>query len=168
MLPDKPEEINTKFLLYPATDRKRRRNSLNATTTTATTSTPPPVEIPFNNLNEAFEWAENGGFNATLPTKVLIHGFAGDCGYIWLYEMRSALMAVEDVNIICVDWQNGATSPNYVKATANTRLVGKQLAILLRGLVERKRISLKNTHLIGFSLGAHIAGFAGADLGNFL
>lgn len=72
----------------------------------------------------------------------------------------------EEVNIICVDWTNGAALPNYVKASANTRLVGKQLSILLRGLVERNGLLLRNTHLIGFSLGAHIAGFTGADLGN--
>lgn len=56
--------------------------------------------------------------------------------------------------------------PNYVKASANTRLVGKQLSLLLRGLVEKNGLSLKKTHIIGFSLGAHIAAFAGADLGN--
>lgn len=72
----------------------------------------------------------------------------------------------EEANIICVDWSNGATLPNYVKATANTRLVGKQLSMLLRGLVENNGLSLKKLHLIGFSLGAHVAGFAGAELGN--
>ncbi|KAJ8928227.1 hypothetical protein NQ314_019174 [Rhamnusium bicolor] len=151
MLPNTPEEISTKFLLYPGRSRRR--------------SGSPPAEVPFERLDEAFEWAKQG-FNKTLPTKVLIHGFGSDCSYIWVYEIRSALMAVEEVNIICVDWSNGATLPNYVKASANTRLVGKQLSLLLRGLVEKNGLSLRNTHLIGFSLGAHIAGFAGADLGN--
>ncbi|XP_076265251.1 uncharacterized protein LOC143199365 [Rhynchophorus ferrugineus] len=152
MLPNKPEEINTKFLMYPARTRRRRSGSA-------------PAEIPFDKLTEAFEWAKSG-FNKSLPTKVLIHGFGSDCGYIWAYEIRSALMAVEEVNTICVDWSNGASLPNYVKASANTRLVGKQLSLLLRGLVDKNGLSLRDTHLIGFSLGAHIAGFAGADLGN--
>nr|XP_023021516.1 uncharacterized protein LOC111509893 [Leptinotarsa decemlineata] len=125
----------------------------------------PPAEVPFEKMTEAFEWAKQG-FNSSLHTKVLIHGFGSDCSYIWVYEIRSALMAVEEVNIICVDWSDGATLPNYVKASANTRLVGKQLSLLLRGLVEKNGLSLKKTHLIGFSLGAHIAAFAGADLGN--
>lgn len=68
--------------------------------------------------------------------------------------------------MICVDWEKGALLPNYVKAAANTRLVGKQLALLIKGLVENNGLSLRNLHLIGFSLGAHIAGFAGAELGN--
>ncbi|CAH1184971.1 unnamed protein product [Phyllotreta striolata] len=150
-LPDKPEDVSTKFLMFPGR-RRRKRGS-------------PDAEVPFDRLDEAFEWAKEG-FNGSLPTKVLIHGFGSDCNYIWAYEIRSALMYVEEVNIICVDWSNGAALPNYVKASANTRLVGKQLSLLLRGLVERNGMQLKKTHLIGFSLGAHVAGFAGADLGN--
>lgn len=151
MLPSKPEEIDTKFLMYPG-HSKRRSGS-------------PPAEIPFANLADAFKWA-NQGFNKSLPTKVLIHGFGSGCSHIWVYEMRSALMAVEEINVICVDWENGAILPNYVKATANTRLVGKQLAMLLQGLVANNGLSLRKTHLIGFSLGAHVAGFAGAEIGN--
>ncbi|EFA09964.1 uncharacterized protein LOC100142416 [Tribolium castaneum] len=151
MLPSKPEEIDTKFLLYPGHGRRRSGTS--------------PAEVPFSSIKEAFEWAKQG-FNKSLPTKVLIHGFGSDCSHIWVYEMRSALMAVEEVNVICVDWEKGAILPNYVKATANTRLVGKQLAMLLRGLVDNNGLSLRTTHLVGFSLGAHVAGFAGAELGN--
>lgn len=65
-----------------------------------------------------------------------------------------------------MDWSNGAILPNYVKASANTRLVGKQLSMLLKGLIEKNGLSPKKMHLIGFSLGAHVAGFAGAELGN--
>ncbi|XP_063923579.1 uncharacterized protein LOC135137772 [Zophobas morio] len=151
MLPSKPEEIDTKFLLYPSHSRRRSGSS--------------PAEVPFTSIKEAFEWAKQG-FNKSLPTKVLIHGFGSDCSHIWIYEMRSALMAVEELNIICVDWEKGAILPNYVKAAANTRLVGKQLAMLLKGLVDNNGLSLRTTHLVGFSLGAHVSGFAGAELGN--
>lgn len=75
-------------------------------------------------------------------------------------------MLQEEANVICVDWANGAVLPNYVKATANTRLVGKQVSMLLKGLVENNKLMLRKTHLVGFSLGAHVAGFAGAELGN--
>lgn len=63
---------------------------------------------------------------------------------------------------MCVDWSPGSTIPNYVRAAANTRLVGRQLAKLVRSL----DVPLDKLHLIGFSLGAHVAGFAGAELGN--
>lgn len=63
---------------------------------------------------------------------------------------------------VCVDWGPGSAVPNYVRAAANARLVGRQLAKLVRSL----DVPMDKLHLIGFSLGAHVAGFAGAELGN--
>ena len=44
-----------------------------------------------------------------------------------------------DCNVICVDWENGAQIPNYVRAAVNTRLVGKQVSplksLLLRQII---------------------------------
>lgn len=68
----------------------------------------------------------------------------------------------ERIFSVCVDWGPGSAVPNYVRAAANTRLVGRQLAKLVRSL----NVPLEKVHLIGFSLGAHVAGFAGAELGN--
>ena len=72
----------------------------------------------------------------------------------------------EDVNVICVDWSAGAADPNYVRAAVNTRLVGRQVALLIENINKSnngQKINAK-THLIGFSLGAHVAGFAGNQL----
>jgi len=69
----------------------------------------------------------------------------------------------EDCNVICVDWESGASIPNYVRAAANTRLVGKQVALLLKRLRSQYGLDSRKVHLIGFSLGAHVAGFAGAE-----
>lgn len=63
-----------------------------------------------------------------------------------------------------MDWENGANLPNYVRAATNTRLVGKQLAMLINNLKEHKGLKLSRTHIIGFSLGAHVSGFAGSEL----
>ena len=75
----------------------------------------------------------------------------------------------EDVNVICVDWSAGAADPNYVRAAVNTRLVGRQVALLIENInnsnVDGKKINDK-IHIIGFSLGAHVAGFAGHQLKN--
>ena len=69
--------------------------------------------------------------------------------------------------MICVDWANGATDPNYVRAAVNTRLVGKQLAILIESLSRHFKTNINAiTHIVGFSLGAHVAGFAGTQLKN--
>lgn len=42
---------------------------------------------------------------------------------------------------------------SYVKAAANTRLVGKQLAFLLKGLEKNNGLNYTLVHVIGFSLG---------------
>ena len=69
--------------------------------------------------------------------------------------------------MICVDWSAGAADPNYVRAAVNTRLVGKQVAILVENINESIGKSITpRTHIVGFSLGAHVAGFAGTQLKN--
>ena len=69
--------------------------------------------------------------------------------------------------MICVDWSAGAADPNYIRAAVNTRLVGKQVALLIENINESvgQNINAK-THIVGFSLGAHVAGFAGNHLKN--
>ncbi|QQP53633.1 Uncharacterized protein FKW44_006172, partial [Caligus rogercresseyi] len=51
---------------------------------------------------------------------------------------------------------------NYVKSAANTQMVGKIISLFIRSLeiVFGKNIR-QQIHLIGFSLGAHAAGFVG-------
>lgn len=71
-----------------------------------------------------------------------------------------------DVNVICVDWSNGANLPNYVRAAVNTRLVGRQVAQLVNAINNAVGSNNSDFHLIGFSLGAHVAGFAGSELRN--
>nr|XP_018906706.1 PREDICTED: uncharacterized protein LOC109036788 [Bemisia tabaci]XP_018906707.1 PREDICTED: uncharacterized protein LOC109036788 [Bemisia tabaci] len=151
MLPSSPQEVNTRFLLYNS--RKGRRGDT------------PLLDVSFGNMSSVWDWAGKA-FNISAPTKVIVHGFGSSCANVWVYEMRSALMTVEDCNVICVDWENGATIPNYVRAAANTRLVGKQVAMLVEGLHTKLKLPIDNVHMIGFSLGAHVAGFAGAELKN--
>ena len=47
---------------------------------------------------------------------------------------------------------------------ANTRVVGMQVKLLIDLLV-MEGMDLPRVHLIGHSLGAHVAGYAGRDLG---
>lgn len=65
-----------------------------------------------------------------------------------------------------MDWENGAALPNYVRAAVNTRLVGKQVSLFVNWLNNNEGTRNEDFHLIGFSLGAHVAGFAGSELKN--
>ena len=71
----------------------------------------------------------------------------------------------EDMNVIAVDWSHGAGLP-YGQATANTRVVGAQVGKLINFLVANTNITEDDVHVIGHSLGAHVAGYAGQRVHN--
>jgi hypothetical protein len=50
--------------------------------------------------------------------------------------MRNELLVHDDYNVIVVDWAGGSL-PLYTQATANTRLVGLELAHLIKHLQVR-------------------------------
>lgn len=54
-----------------------------------------------------------------------------------------------------------ALEPCYLQAAANTELVGMCAAQLIDEMVSNHSIELSKIHVIGFSLGAHVAGFIG-------
>ncbi|VDI06903.1 Hypothetical predicted protein [Mytilus galloprovincialis] len=64
------------------------------------------------------------------------------------------------MNVIIVDWGHGAVPP-YTEAAANTRVVGAQAAKLISVMVKEDQSGIDKFHLIGHSLGAHVAGYAG-------
>jgi hypothetical protein len=63
-----------------------------------------------------------------------------------------------------VDWSKLATMPWYVKAVGNTRIVGPHVANTLRWLESIGAFNLRRVHVVGFSLGAEVAGFMGKAL----
>lgn len=63
--------------------------------------------------------------------------------------------------VIVLDWSEGS-SPPYVQAAANTRIVGAITGHLLHTLAEELNMpNLDKVHLIGHSLGAHLCGYTG-------
>ena len=74
--------------------------------------------------------------------------------------MKNTILKKEDVNLIIVDWLSGAKSI-YNQAAGNTEIVGVKLAKLLEFLVTNREAHPESFHLIGFSLGAHVAGHCG-------
>ncbi|XP_009272108.1 PREDICTED: endothelial lipase [Aptenodytes forsteri] len=105
---------------------------------------------------------EDCEFNATAKTFFIIHGWTMSGMFeTWLGSLVSALREREkDANVVVVNWLSLAHQL-YTDAVNNTQIVGKSIARLLDWLQENPLFQLENVHLIGYSLGAHVAGFAG-------
>lgn len=50
---------------------------------------------------------------------------------------------------------------NYLRSAASTRNVGRNVAMVIEHMVTKHNVNLEDIHIIGHSLGAHTAGFAG-------
>ncbi|MEQ2204038.1 hypothetical protein XENOCAPTIV_006936, partial [Xenoophorus captivus] len=88
---------------------------------------------------------EHPQFNLSKPTTFIVHGFRPTGSPpAWLEDLTKWLLARADINVVIVDWNQGAANLNYLKADhgASPNLI----------------------HMIGVSLGAHISGFVGANL----
>uniref|UniRef100_A0A668VFL1 Lipase domain-containing protein n=1 Tax=Oreochromis aureus TaxID=47969 RepID=A0A668VFL1_OREAU len=103
-------------------------------------------------------------FSLSRPTAFVIHGYRPTgAPPIWINHIVHLLAEQEDMNIIVVDWNKGAANLNYFTAVTYTR----EAALNLTGFImmmEAEGASLSSVHLIGVSLGAHLAGFVGANL----
>ncbi|XP_013403387.1 pancreatic triacylglycerol lipase [Lingula anatina] len=78
--------------------------------------------------------------------------------------MSDAFLKHGPMNVVLTGWKNGAKAPYYPKAVANTRLVGRQIGLLVNLMVNVMGTKYDQVHLAGHSLGAHISGYAGAYL----
>jgi hypothetical protein len=67
-----------------------------------------------------------------------------------------------DVNVILVNWQKAARG-QYARAVSNAELVGRLVGKALLSMVTLGT-KPSDVHVIGFSLGAQVAGFIGETL----
>ncbi|KAM4670188.1 inactive pancreatic lipase-related protein 1-like [Amazona ochrocephala] len=136
-LPWSPEKINARFLLYT------RENPQNYQEISAVDSS-----LSYSN------------FKTSRLTRFIVHGFIDSGEENWLADMCQRMLTVEDVNCICIDWSSGSRC-QYTQASNNVRVVGAEIAYFVNTLVDNFGYSPANVHIIGHSLGAHVAGEAG-------
>lgn len=66
--------------------------------------------------------------------------------------------------MVCVDWKWLALDLSYVMARMRCKEIGNYVAELIRMLTDDTSRGMDQIHVIGFSMGAHIAGYSGKRL----
>ncbi|XP_030842161.1 pancreatic lipase-related protein 2 isoform X1 [Strongylocentrotus purpuratus] len=99
-------------------------------------------------------------FSPSRETKIFVHGWKDSMQWGSWEKFRDRFLDTYDVNVIYVDWSKGS-GMGYLKSTANTRVVGREIAKLIEAFNAATGATFDSMHIIGHSLGAHTAGYAG-------
>ncbi|KAM5172648.1 LOW QUALITY PROTEIN: hepatic triacylglycerol lipase [Mantella aurantiaca] len=137
-----PSNVQTKFMLYNDVSDKKDMCQI--------------VTLQPETLKKC-------AFNASLPLVIIIHGWSID-GILesWIPNMASTFKSSKkQINVIIADWLTSA-HVHYAVAVQNTRFIGLEIAEFLEWLELSVQLPRNNVHLIGYSLGAHVSGFAGS------
>lgn len=110
---------------------------------------------------EDVENLKNSQFEPKNQTKIVIHGLLDTVMEgLWLENIRKAFLMRSEYNVIIVDWARANRLP-YEQAVANARAVGAEVALMINTLADHLEANPESFHIIGHSLGTHVAGYAG-------
>ncbi|XP_059610015.1 lipase member I-like [Phlebotomus argentipes] len=101
-----------------------------------------------------------GNFNPQLQTKLLVHGWRSNEESDTVQNIKNNYLSKRNLNIVTVDYRDIAANNFYFTPAFQIREVGKYIAELIDYLVIAKNASIADFHLIGHSLGSHLAGYA--------
>ena len=140
LLPMSPSQIDTKFYFYINHDPNEPHNIIDFLDPSYLNY------IPY--------------FNKDIKVAFIIHGWNMDVHDSALNSLKNSILKKANL-VIFVDWHKGADGLTYAPQAVNTELVGREIAVFVDDLIRNRNLEIKNVHLIGFSLGAQVAGFAG-------
>ncbi|XP_059470193.1 phospholipase A1 member A-like [Neocloeon triangulifer] len=109
---------------------------------------------------------DESGFDPSRPLKLLIHGYNGTLNNKPINTIARAY--IEDgaaVNLVMLDWSAYTNIPCYPTAVINAWQAGRCTAKTLQEIAAwtgSPRQFFSELHIVGFSLGAHVAGFTGS------
>ncbi|XP_046961846.1 pancreatic lipase-related protein 2-like [Vanessa cardui] len=115
-------------------------------------------------VNGNINSVRNSNYRANRPTKVIVHGWNNNGNTQMNPLITSAFLAVQDVNVIVLDW-NRLANGAYTTAVRGVPDVGRHLGNFLIWLFNNAGGNWNQLHLVGFSLGAHVVGNAGRTVG---
>ncbi|XP_026733859.1 phospholipase A1-like [Trichoplusia ni] len=111
-------------------------------------------------INEAYtSLTKDGIFDIRKQTKIIIHGYKDNSQSEVTYDLAQAYNEKKMFNVLLVDAEL-MNQDGYILSVHFARLIGKRLANLLANL-ENFGATAEDFHLLGISLGAHVAGWAG-------
>ncbi|XP_044751612.1 inactive pancreatic lipase-related protein 1-like isoform X2 [Coccinella septempunctata] len=117
---------------------------------------------PFNLVLHDQTKFDESRFNKSSPTKIIIHGFLSGIREEVFTLNKDAFLKKADYNVIGMDW-SALCEFEYLSAMRGAQIASQYLAEMIEWLVMQD-VSLTDIHLIGHSLGAHVAGMAGSKL----
>ncbi|XP_045493749.1 pancreatic triacylglycerol lipase-like [Colias croceus] len=119
---------------------------------------------PQSIINGDANSVRNSNYNSNVPLKIVVHGWTGSLNSVLNARIKDAFLAISDVNVVVVDW-HALAAGNYVTAVVGVPSVGQHLGNFVNWLLNTGGGNWNNVHFVGFSLGAHIVGIAGRQVG---
>ncbi|XP_052846958.1 lipase member H isoform X2 [Drosophila gunungcola] len=92
--------------------------------------------------------------------KLIVHGYLGSRTHSSIMPLRNAYTAQGYENILVADW-GPAANLDYATSRLAVQKVARVLANSLQEFLQRHGINFDSVHVIGHSLGAHVAGRIG-------
>ncbi|XP_028129787.1 endothelial lipase-like [Diabrotica virgifera virgifera] len=109
------------------------------------------------------------GFSPEKDTFFYVHGWNDYyTSTKTVQKIKNALLKKYDINFFVFDWSLASNSTFYISSFLQTERVGRYLADFMEKFSMTGLLDFNRTTLCGHSLGAHVAGVAGTDLGGRL
>ncbi|CAG9761912.1 unnamed protein product [Ceutorhynchus assimilis] len=114
----------------------------------------------------AAEHINSTSFNPRLRTIIYVFGWTSGVDKPGTVAIRKALLEKTDANVLIVDWSVYTQTMNYFAAYKSVPKTGEYLGQFLAKLIITYPV--RKITVVGHSLGAHVAGFAGRIIGGIL
>ncbi|KAL7643137.1 UNVERIFIED_CONTAM: hypothetical protein RMT77_006427 [Armadillidium vulgare] len=116
--------------------------------------------IPFDKSS-----LDASNFDGNRSTKCMIHGILDNGTKPWIIAAKDEILASENANVISLNYSAYVSDPLAISiSVCNVYRIAKYAAEVFNWIGENSALTGSRLHLIGHSLGAHIAGIIGYHL----